>query len=45
MKPIDAKKTHILTSINKLMKNILNLKLVILLEYQNIKMFLQNVTL
>ena len=33
--------THILTLVNKLMLKILNLKLVILLEYQNIKRFLQ----
>ena len=33
--------THILTLVNKLMLKILNLKLVILLEYQNMKRFLQ----
>ena len=37
--------THILTLMKKLMINILNLKLVILLEYQNIKIFLRKVTL
>ena len=37
--------THIVTPIKKLMKNILNLVLVILLEYQNIKIFLQKITL
>ena len=37
--------TRILTLIKKLMINVLNLKLEILLEYQNIKIFLQNVTL
>ena len=31
---------HILTLVKKLMKKILNLKLVILIEYQNIKIFL-----
>ena len=38
MKPVD---THILTLVKKLMIKIVNLKLVILLEYQNIKTFLQ----
>ena len=33
--------THILTLVNKFMLKILNLKLVILLEYQNMKRFLQ----
>ena len=37
--------THILTLVNKLMLKILNLKLVILLEYQNIKRFLQKAML
>ena len=32
---------HILTLVKKLMMKIVNLKLVILLEYQNIKTFLQ----
>ena len=41
MKPIDVNQTHILTLVKKLMIKILNLKLVILLEYQNIKAFLQ----
>ena len=41
MKPIDVSQTHILTLVKKLMIKILNLKLVILLEYQNIKTFLQ----
>ena len=31
--------------VNKIKLKILNLKLVILLDYQNIKIFLQNVTL
>ena len=35
----------ILTLVEKLMMKILNWKLVILLQYQNIKMFLQRVTL
>ena len=37
--------THILTLVKKLILKILNLKLVILLEYQNIKTFLQKFTL
>ena len=37
--------THILTLIKKLIIKILSSKLVILLQYQNIKMFLQKVTL
>ena len=36
---------HILTLVKKLIIKILNLKLVILLEYQNIKIILQKVTL
>ena len=32
--------THILTLVKKLMMNILNLKLVILLEYRNMETFL-----
>ena len=45
MKPADVKRnTHILTLLKKLMIKILNLKLVIMLEYQNIKVFLQKVT-
>ena len=45
MKPVDVKvSTYIDPSIvKKLMVKILNLKLVILLEYQNIKAFLQKV--
>ena len=43
MKPFDVKQTDILTLVKKLMIKILNLKLVILLEYQNIKIFLQRV--
>ena len=46
MKPADVKRnTHILTLLKKLMIKILNLKLVILLEYQNIKVFLEKVTI
>ena len=41
MKPVDLKVTHILTLVKKLMIKILNLELVILLEYQNIKSLLQ----
>ena len=37
--------THILTLAKKLIIKTLNVKLVILLEYQNIKMFLQKVVL
>ena len=36
---------NILTLVKEIMKKILNLKLVILLEYQNIKIFLQKVAL
>ena len=45
MKPFDVNQAHILTLLKKLIIKILNLKLVILLEYQNIKIFLQKVTL
>ena len=45
MKPIDAKSNTYIDFNKEIMKNILNLILAILLEYQNIKMFLQNVTL
>ena len=46
MKPVDVKKkTHILTLLKKLMTKILNLNLVVLLEHQNIKAFLQKFTL
>ena len=41
MKPIDVNQAHILTLVKKLMIKILNLKLIILLQYQNIKTFLQ----
>ena len=44
MKPFDVKQTDILTLVKKLMIKILNLKLVVLLEYQNIKVFLQKFT-
>ena len=44
MKPIDVK-SHIMTLVKKLMIKIQNLRLAILLEYQNVKMFLQKVTL
>ena len=40
MKPVDVKSTHTLSLVKKFMIEILNLKLVILLEYQNIKTFL-----
>ena len=43
---IDVKSnTHILTSVKKLMIKIRNLNLLIMLEYQNIRMILQTVTL
>ena len=45
MKPVDAKSKHILTLVKISLIKILNLKLVILLEYQNKKIFLQKVTL
>ena len=41
MKPVDENQAHILTLVKKLVMKVLNLKLVILLEYQNIKIFLQ----
>ena len=41
MKPLDLNQTYILTLVKKLMIKILNLKLVISLEYQNIQTFLQ----
>ena len=42
IKPVDIKsKTHILTLVNKLILKVLNLKLVLLLEYQNVEKFLQ----
>ena len=37
--------THILILVKKLIIKVINLKLVIFLEYQNIKNFLQKVTL
>ena len=40
MKPVDENLTLILTLVKKLMIKILNVKLVTLLEYQNIKIFL-----
>ena len=45
MKPVDLNETHILTLVNKLIIKILNLKLLILIEYQNIKILLQKATL
>ena len=45
MKPVDVKRTHILTLVKKLMIKILELKLLVLLQYQNIKAFLENFTL
>ena len=43
IKSVDVKSKHILTLVKTLMIKILNLKLVILLEHQNINIFLQNV--
>ena len=44
MKPVNVNhETHLLTLVKKLMMKILNLKLVVLLEYQNKKAFLQKV--
>ena len=46
MKPTDVKSsTYINIQVKKVIKKILSLKLVILLEYQNIKTFSQKVTL
>ena len=41
MKPVDVKSNRYINSSKEIMIKILNLKLVILLEYQNIKTFLQ----
>ena len=40
MKPVNVKDNHILILVKKLMTKILNSKLVIMLEYQNTKIFL-----
>ena len=45
MKPVDVKSNTYIDSSKKLMIKIRNLKLLIMLEYQNIKLFLQKVTL
>ena len=45
MKPINLKSSTYIESSKKIMKKILNLKLLILLEYQYIQTFLQKVTL
>ena len=42
VKPVDVTSNTLLTLVKKLMMKILNLILVILLEYQNIKVFLQS---
>ena len=42
VKPVDVKSNTLLTLVKKLMMKILNLILMILLEYQNIKVFLQS---
>ena len=44
MKPIDVKTNTCIDSSKEIMIEILNLKLVVLLEYQNIKVFSQNFT-
>ena len=41
MKPYGVNQAHILTLIKKLIIKILNVKSVVLLEYQNMKTFLQ----
>ena len=45
MKPVDINQAHVLTLVQKIIIKTLNLKLVIFLECQNIKIFLQKVTL
>ena len=45
MKPIDIKQIYIFALIKRLSTKILNLKLNILLEYQNVKPFLKKITL
>ena len=45
MKPADVKSNIYIDSRKKFVIKFLNLQLVILLEYQNIKIFLQKVTL
>ena len=45
MKPVDIKLNTYIELVKKLVIKILNLKMVILLEYQNIKTFEQKITL
>ena len=45
MKPVDVKTNTCIDSSKEIMIKILNLKLVVLLEHQNIKVFLQKFTL
>ena len=45
MKPADVKSSIYIDSSKENMKKILNLKLLILLEYQNIRIYLEKVTL
>ena len=45
MKPVDVESNTYIDSFKKLILKILNLELVILLEYENIKIFLPKVTL
>ena len=44
MKPVDVKSSTYIDSSKEKMKKILNLKLMILLKYQNIKISLQKIT-
>ena len=41
MKPVDVNSSQVLTLIKKIIKKLLNLKLVIMLKYQNLNIFLQ----
>ena len=43
MKPADVNQAPIITLIKKIIRNVLILKLMIILEYQNIKIILQKV--
>ena len=45
MKPVDVKSNTCIDSSKKLMITIQNIKFVIMLEYQNMKIFLQQVIL
>ena len=41
MKPVDVKPSIYIELIRKIIRKVLNIKLVVMLEYQNIKIFLQ----